>query len=114
MLQYKWSLIGYTMDYPGDSAANLSYTGTDSDYFEFFPDDSLHQQFGFPNAPGYFTFTTAYYLSDNSTIVLRINATEHFTILTLTDSSLVLSNPITLTFIGGNVYQGTRTMTFRR
>jgi hypothetical protein len=114
MLQFKWSLVGYNINYPTDSSANLVYTGTDSDYFQFFPDDSLHQQFGNPGAPGYFNFTTGYSLSNNSTIILKINTNEHFTILTLTDSTLILSNPVTLTIVGVNSYQGSRLLTFKR
>ncbi len=114
LLQNKWFMAEDSIHYPSFSAANSIYIGTDSDYYDFFPDDSVHMQFRTANGGTQFNFTPAYILKSNSEFYLNLNPQAIYTILTLNENALVLSNSVTYSVLGGPMYDGIRITTFKR
>lgn len=107
-------MVQDSIHYPSLPSADYKYFGTANDYYEFFPDDSVHEQFGTPGLPRYFNFTAAYFLSNNSTISLKLDPHGYYTIVMLTENALVLSNQVYASYVRGNTYYGIRITNFKR
>lgn len=114
LLQKKWFMVEDSVHYPSFSAANSIYIGTDSDFYDFFTEDSVHMQFRTANGGTQYNFTAAYIIKSNSGFYLNLNPNGIYTILTLNENALVLSNSVTYSFVGGPIYAGIRITTFKR
>ena len=114
LLQNKWFMVEDSIHYPAFSNGNSVYIGTANDYYQFFPDDSVHEQFGQANGGLGFNFTASYSLQNNRDIYLGRNPQYHYTIVSLSATALILSNPVSYAFVGGATYYGIRITSFRR
>lgn len=120
LLQNKWTISSETLTYPTIPSYNASYTGTSTDYYLFNPNDTLFiQQAGLPGIPNNPISTAIKYsVSANNLIVLNPQTGSgkvNESIQKITTDTLILTNPITLSFTnnGGSpytVYNGTRTV----
>jgi hypothetical protein len=114
LLQNKWFMVEDSVHYPAFSLGNSVYMGTANDYYQFFPDDSVHEQFGQANGGLGFNFTASYSLKNNRDIYLNGNPQYHYTIVSLTANALILSNAVSNASVGGPTYYGTRITSFKR
>jgi hypothetical protein len=114
LLQNKWLMVEDSVRYPAFSNGNSVYIGTPNDFYQFFTDDSVHEQFGQANGGLGFYFTASYSLKNNTNIYPNGNLNDHYTIRSLTANILMLSNPVSNASVGGATYYGTRITSFKR
>jgi hypothetical protein len=120
LLQNKWSLVSDETVLPTIPAYNSSYIGVATDYYLFGTTDTLtiHQRSLAYSYTQSVTETFPYVVRSNNTLTYGPNMNFPITIKKLTNDTLILTNPITASFINANgtanTYPGTRTLTLAR
>jgi hypothetical protein len=122
MIQYKWTLVSSSLDYPKNPSLNRSYTGMSTDFYLFDKDDSLTmQQAGTVVLPGQpLNYKLKYTVENDKTLIFggAGPAGIYVNIVKLNDTLLVLSNVVTASYINADnsvtVYDGTKTDSLKR
>ena len=120
LLQIKWSLISDETVLPTIPAYNSSYIGVATDYYLFSTTDTLtiHQRSLASSYTQSVTETFPYVVRNNNTLTYGPNMNFPITIKRLTNDTLILTNPVTASFINANgttnTYPGTRTVILAR
>ena len=120
LLQNKWSLVSDQTVLPTIPTYNSSYIGVATDYYFFSTTDTLtiHQRSLASSYTQSVTETLPYVVHSNNTLTYGPDINLPITIKKLTNDTLILTNPITASFINANgtanTYPGTRTLTLAR
>ncbi|HEY4154166.1 MAG TPA: hypothetical protein VGM24_02035 [Puia sp.] len=120
LLQNKWALVSEVTVVPTQPTYNTTYTGAPTDYYLFSTEDTL---FVHKRSPVYsymlpITDTLPYSVRNDHTLAYGPNTNVEIIIEKLTTDSLILNNPVTVSFVNVDnsvtSYSGTKTITLAR